>query len=304
MSPLPTVVYKYVDQDGVRKIIANGTLRFGRPADMNDPFDIYIEDLFNVSLEEIQQRSIAPLLELLEQDPDRFASFTSAEPEGAKRVAELVKSMSRPERAALVVAITSEKIEMEDGELADMRKRMEPQLESIIAEFKNSGIFCATRNHDNLLMWAHYAQQHRGVVLGFRPDIERDSFLAILEPVQYTDARPTFYKPIDDMIENNGIFTPSNVAKLRHALFHSKSTHWSYEEELRVVIPREVPVGQSATFLRFYPHKLCEMYLGCRVDGTFRSEIMAAAKALNSSIAIFDARPDKASYALNFEPAA
>ena len=48
MSPPPAVIYKYVDQDGARKIIANRTLKFGRPSAMNDPFDVYIEDLFNV----------------------------------------------------------------------------------------------------------------------------------------------------------------------------------------------------------------------------------------------------------------
>jgi len=44
------------------------------------------------------------------------------------------------------------------------------------------------------------------------------------------------------------------------------------------------------------------MYLGCRMDSCFRTEIMEAAKSVNSDIAIFDARPDKNTYAMTFAP--
>ena len=77
-----------------------------------------------------------------------------------------------------------------------------------------------------------------------------------------------------------------------------------YEEELRIDIPSGIPVGQEATFLKFYPSELVEIYLGCRIDQPFRREIMAAAVKLNPGVLIFDARLAKESYALAFEPAA
>jgi len=93
-------------------------------------------------------------------------------------------------------------------------------------------------------------------------------------------------------------------ADFKNALIYSKSSHWSYEEELRIDIPNGVPVGQEATFLKFYPSELIEIYLGCRMDQPFRREIMAAAVELNPDVLIFDARPAKELYALAFEPAA
>ena len=303
MSQPAAVIYKYVDQDGARKIIANETLRFGRPSGMNDPFDIYIEDLFNVGLIEKQQHSVAALLDLLQNDPTRFGEFVGADPAEVSRISDLIKSMPSGERAAVFAAMTPTRIQQEDAELADMLNRLEFQRQGVIAQFQNSGIFCATRNHDNLLMWAHYAQQHRGVVLGFRPEVERDSFLAITKAVRYTDVRPTFYKPIDHMAANDAAFTENDVTEFRNALIYSKSSHWSYEEELRIDIPHGVPVGQQATFLKFHPSELVEMYLGCRVDQPFRLEIMAAAYQLNPNVSIFDARLEKESYALAFEPA-
>jgi hypothetical protein len=267
---------------------------------MNDPFDIYIEDLFNVSLTEIHQNSIADLLNLLQNDPVAFGAFTGADPSEVYRVSTLIKSMSPRERVALLAEITPAQLDAQDDDFAHMRSQLETQRAQVIAQFENSGIFCATRSHDNLLMWAHYAQQHRGVVLGFRPDLQRDSWLAVTKPVLYTDKRPAFYRRIDEMIARNSAFTEAEQVEFRHALIYSKSTHWSYEEELRIDIPHSVPVGQPASFLNFYPSELVEIYLGCRMDENFSREIIAAAYALNSDVAIFDARLEKESYALAF----
>ena len=75
-----------------------------------------------------------------------------------------------------------------------MRERMESGRLKIISQFQDSGIFCATKKQANLLMWAHYAESHRSVVLGFKPDLEKDSFLRLLEPVTYSDILPSFFK--------------------------------------------------------------------------------------------------------------
>lgn len=152
-------------------------------------------------------------------------------------------------------------------------------------------------------MWAHYAQQHRGVVLGFRTDIDEDSCLTMLEPVRYTDARPSFYQPIYDLTALDPSFSVTDVANIRRTLALSKSTHWMYEEELRVVIPNGIAADQPARFSKFFPKELCEMYLGCRIDGCFREEITGAAKSVNPDITIFDTIPDKATYAMTFAPA-
>ncbi len=304
MSQPAAIVYKYVDQEAARKIIANGSLRFGRPSGMNDPFDVYIEDLFNVSLEQLQGQSVADLLDLLQRDPRRFQALVGADPSEVSRVSTIIGSILPQDRPAHFAAIAAALLEECGETLAEMRRSLEIERQQVIAQFERTAIFCITRSRDNLLMWAHYAQQHRGVVLGFRPDIERDSFLAIAKPVQYTDTRPTFYKPLDEMIEKNLPFTEKVQTDFRNALIYSKSSHWSYEEELRIDIPSGVPEGQQATYLKFFPSELVEIYLGCRMDQPFRREIMAAAVVLNPDVLIFDARMVKESYAIAFEPAA
>jgi hypothetical protein len=53
MRPPHDIVFKYTHQEAARLIIANCTLRIGRPTEMNDPFDAYSDDLFDVELKDI-----------------------------------------------------------------------------------------------------------------------------------------------------------------------------------------------------------------------------------------------------------
>jgi hypothetical protein len=85
-----------------------------------------------------------------------------------------------------------------------------------------------TRKRNNLLMWSHYAQAHRGLVIGFdadNPFFQREEMPRIFTPlweVKYSDKRPvvpTFAECDKDLTE---------------MLFLTKSSHWAYEEELRM----------------------------------------------------------------------
>ena len=179
---------------------------------------------------------------------------------------------------------------------------MEPDRLHIISQFQDSGVFCATKNHNNLLMWAHYAEQHHGVVLGFKPDLEKDSFLRLLKPVTYSDIRPSFFQDAEDWDSNVDEVTKQEIgAAITHRLIFTKSTHWAYEEELRMYVPWEVPKGQVASYIKYYPHELIEVYLGCRMTEEAKKEMIELAKKLNPKLAVYSAVLVKHSYALDFE---
>lgn len=111
MSAPPAIVYKYVDQDGARKILGNRTLKFGRPADMNDPFDLYIDDLFNMDPAELQARSTEAVIAGIASDPDHLAFLVNAAPAVARRSADFLKRQSPEQRAALIQAISPQILE-------------------------------------------------------------------------------------------------------------------------------------------------------------------------------------------------
>lgn len=91
----------------------------------------------------------------------------------------------------------------------------------------NFGILSLTETPDNLLMWSHYGDSHKGVVLGF--DEAHPFFrgaeivpgLSRLNRVEYNQKRP--------------VLSPSTQNNPR--IFLRKSPEWAYEREWRLVRP-------------------------------------------------------------------
>lgn len=100
---------------------------------------------------------------------------------------------------------------------------------------KSIGVLCLTRNPLNLLMWAHYADNHTGAVIGIDTEIaglECDTgnmIPARSGSVVYTSIRPSSF----------GSELPYEFARpkdnaILEKIFLHKSVHWAYEEEVRV----------------------------------------------------------------------
>ncbi|MFJ7007675.1 DUF2971 domain-containing protein [Pseudomonas putida] len=109
---------------------------------------------------------------------------------------------------------------------------------------KRMGVLCLTRNPLNLLMWAHYADNHAGAVIGIDTELaglecgERNVIPASSGSVVYTSVRPSSF----------GVELPYEFAKPRdnailEKIFLHKSVHWAYEEEVRVT--REIFPGAN-----------------------------------------------------------
>lgn len=82
------------------------------------------------------------------------------------------------------------------------------------------GMLCVSATGTDILMWSHYADSHRGVCFVF--DGSAETF-ANAHPVNYSPRRPEV-NPIKHTYEQ----------MLDAALF-TKSDHWSYEKEWRLV---------------------------------------------------------------------
>ncbi|MCI2809082.1 DUF2971 domain-containing protein [Eoetvoesiella caeni] len=95
-------------------------------------------------------------------------------------------------------------------------------LPALIREWIDSlGVLCLTTEKHDLLMWAHYANNHSGICIGFDSDYEpfRDA-----KPVQYSERRPSLSP---DSRYDSG--------DLLQAALLTKSSHWSHENEWRVI---------------------------------------------------------------------
>jgi hypothetical protein len=130
--------------------------------------------------------------------------------------------------------------------------------EIIIYEIiKNIGILSLSKNYTDLTMWAHYADNHRGVVIEFDdkhpffyPDSETTSFLHGLKKVQYSQKR----------------LSVNSDEWLQEETFLIKSDNWAYEEEYRMTIVLDETENPNKHNIAFPPEIIKSILIGCRVD--------------------------------------
>lgn len=82
------------------------------------------------------------------------------------------------------------------------------------------GVLCFSEVYDDILMWSHYADCHKGICLVYETKYE---FFAHAQPVRYQAKRPVV-NPV----------TQSTEQMLDNAIF-TKSTAWAYEKEWRIL---------------------------------------------------------------------
>ena len=102
--------------------------------------------------------------------------------------------------------------------------------------------YCMTTEPDNILMWSHYADSHKGVCLKFDLLQDLDTF-SLTVPVDYNSEYPEF----DTLNGNPGI-----------NIITRKSLDWAYEHEHRTVKIKEHGLHQ------INKEALVEIIFGCR----------------------------------------
>ncbi|MBR6012726.1 MAG: DUF2971 domain-containing protein [Selenomonadaceae bacterium] len=169
------------------------------------------------------------------------------------------------------------------------------------------GITCFSRKNDNILMWAHYANNHQGVCLGFDID-ENDKHLkkffdesndqkffpkgkaCRIFPMKYVSAKE---RPLIDM---------SNERKSWAEILTFKSDLWSYEKEVRIAILS----FNTKTFprtLHYQPNCFKEIICGANMKFKTFIKLKDFVEKLpnKNEISIFVATLSDTSYSLNIK---
>lgn len=105
----------------------------------------------------------------------------------------------------------------------------------------DSGVISLSETKSNVLMWSHYASEHKGGVIEFTLDVEYDSrqemvqrgFINSIADNQYGFDRVKYRierEPESDLFKNEGFDLYQNIRK---HLFFTKAEAWSYEKEYR-----------------------------------------------------------------------
>jgi hypothetical protein len=213
----PKKLYKYQPYS-VQTLdnLKNRVLWFSRPAQFNDPFD----------------SKIVP---------------SEIEPLGEKDWQVLFKQV---QQTALQAKKTLPYHGPEDSFKERVKEGIEKSFENNVSDFQQRGVACFSAKMDDILMWSHYADGHRGFCLEFDTTYE-----------PFSKARPVIYAktfPTLDAEEVAEVFIRRNPEPQMKFLF-TKSGCWEYEQEWRV-LHRE-----GGTAYTFAAEALTGIYLGCEM---------------------------------------
>jgi Protein of unknown function (DUF2971) len=128
---------------------------------------------------------------------------------------------------------------------------------------KDRGLACFSKGIQNPLLWSHYAEDHKGLVLGFDLD-ESISVLKMNYTSKFLDARG---------FES---FDRQKKLSIVKKAFSRKFIQWKYENEVRAFITLDHSCSEEDLYFLDFDHefRLVEVILGsrCEADMKFVSD--------------------------------
>jgi hypothetical protein len=249
------ILYKYLAPERIDTLQRN-LIRYTPPGAFNDPFESSPHIAGLVSDEELRRLSHEAMTEQLgrwdELPPETKGQMS-------RDTYQRIVGMVKPHADRLIPQVFRNAV---------------PAFLAGLADGANSrlGILSLSERRDNLLMWAHYAASHTGLVIGI--DTTHDWFR---RPRASASTEPRF-RPVKYSSER----VSKVVAELSPIdLFFTKSSDWSYESEWRSIEPlaeaTEVRPTETRPAHLFHLPAGCirEVILGCRALPGLEAEARA-----------------------------
>lgn len=234
----PKILYKFFPIDGAQKTLTGQSLKYAPPNSFNDPFEFM---------------------------PGGYIGDT--ENERRRRVKELL--LCDPKYKMLAEQRCGGSIgEGTWREFVDDDKEFVPILANSIFDSlqqRDWNAFVNNASHhvaftsfaedsNNILMWAHYAECHKGIAIGFDT-----TYFDRLHKVNYETERVRI--PLSTTVTQEE--QEASILKL----METKSDHWSYENEWRRIVKIEELYKSGEIYLgKFDPRAVLSIILGVRVD--------------------------------------
>lgn len=149
-------------------------------------------------------------------------------------------------------------------------------LDALTAPFKETrAVLCFSRNWDNLLLWSHYGDSHKGVCLGF-------DIVGGAEGADYD--MDVHYQP--NLLE---IRTSADVKyELTNRFLRTKHESWSYEQEVRMFADlKDPPDADGRHWIDFNPQlQLREVIIGAQCHPAVSRAVQHAASPFGDTMTL------------------
>lgn len=286
---LPSALYKYVTAEVGLHILRNWKIRFSPPATFNDPFEMrphMAPPTETKLMENFEEEMLKRAKEDLRKMLPPSIPYESVEP--------LVKSFLKNNKDKLLHGAMPQ-VASAFGEMAKVVNK---------TFNREIGILCLCEVPKHLLMWAHYADSHKGLLIEFDPSHSfftkghpDNNDLGCLRSVVYSPIRPTF-----DAFSETGSFDD----------FLTKGRDWEYEHEWRILWALSkadstiaLNDGQMIHFYNVPPAAIRSVVIGCKTYDITKMDIVQALKQRvdTAHIRLYHARLDNATFDIHFDAA-
>lgn len=230
--PIPKFLYKYcrLNEDTktwIQRIFTHNEIYFASPMQFNDPFDCKVQASFDATDDDWEDYLNGVL-------KDRHPEWEYDERQAF--VDQLMRGGWREDPG------TKQKI-----------------INEVQQAVNKCGVFCLSEVRDNILMWSHYADGHRGFGLQFHIDPKHSSLGRSLHKVEYTSTYPQI----------NVVKAPGTQTGM---ILLTKSDFWKYEKEWRII-------DDNGPGIRVFPAEmLTGVIFGCEMPHESRQLIREWAK--------------------------
>jgi hypothetical protein len=249
-------LFKYVRAERV-DILETERIAFTPPEEFNDVFDTKpkVVPLTNMTL--LKQRAKAQ------------------EKEAQRHLSASFRLLPRKERRKKQREILKEVVHQMRTSADSIAEQIQTGLQTEIN--KHFGILCLTTNPDNKLMWGHYADGHRGMVLEF--DVKNPRFaITDKEHRVYYSTEPATYDP----------------AVGSQGWWKIKSTEWEYEGEYRITTrlkecEKKILPNGKIIYLHQLPRDCVKaVYMGLKMEEAIKNRLRKICRP--SGIELYEAK--------------
>jgi hypothetical protein len=293
MAP-PAKFYKYMKADTAKKVTQNGTLQWSSPTLFNDPFDMQFDLHLAYDPDRVVNRVLNRLVDVYSGRAQPVAGSTIDE------IAKVLRArVPRPKEAD----VRKEHRQGIYGIMKAMERGLPKLHDELRATLAPRKLLCLSEKPDNILMWAHYAENHTGTVIEFSyiEEGEYASTWGAAKPVRYMADMPRLANEealVRSLIGQGRLATPEQFQDSVYV----KADVWAYEKEWRVFGGWEN--DKEREYIPFRPKELTAVYLGCRMSEADRGEIKKTVAKKYPHAAVHDASKSSRRFALEFAKAA
>lgn len=278
------ILYKYCDERGVN-ILKNLSIKITRPEEFNDPFEFTPRIVGELS--EVQAKALFASKDFVQWQWEIMELRGGTFPGGLDAFREFLACPRN--RKELAKRFSSEHPET-------MRQLARKNLAQVSEQF---AVLCLSMVGDSIAMWSHYADKHRGIVIGFDSDhphfANRNWFT-----VDYAKDRVGVDIAWTLTRTEAPDGTPLKTLK-------TKSDVWSYERELRSMFKLSdldsISLnGKKDYFWKIPKDVIREVKFGCRCPEATEDSVRAAILSNGLGVRTEKADLDDTHFALVFRP--